>query len=308
MERRNFLQKTTVAAALAGIGSIGYASQTSMESKLSNSAKFKLKYAPAFNAFPELAGNDFIDVIRFCKDQGFSAMFDDGLFRSRSFADQEKIAGEMARLGMDFGPFCLYSDFNLEYLVLNDKSVRELLIKKAYEGVEFCKRTGAKMGMIGSGRYNQRMAWDLQTANVIDHLRAVCDVAEKGGLIISLEPLNKRDHPGQFLSGMPQAYAICRAVNSPSCKIVDDLYHQQITEGNLIPNIDACWPEITAFHIGDNPGRNEPGTGEINFTNIFKHIYDKGYNGVLCIEHGKGIKGKEGEQALIDAYRKADNF
>ncbi len=101
---------------------------------------------------------------------------------------------------------------------------------------------------------------------------------------------------------------ICQAVNSPSCKLVNDLYHQQITEGNLIPNIDMAWESIAAFHIGDNPGRKEPGTGEINFVNVFKHIHNKGYDGVLCCEHGRSIPGKEGEQAFIDAYRKADNF
>ena len=86
------------------------------------------------------------------------------------------------------------------------------------------------------------------------------------------------------------------------------MYHQQITEGNLIPNIDMAWEYIAAFHIGDNPGRNEPTTGEINYHNIFKHIHSKGYDGVLCMEHGKSIGGKEGELALIKAYRQADAF
>jgi hydroxypyruvate isomerase len=158
------------------------------------------------------------------------------------------------------------------------------------------------------GRFNLNLAWDYQTANVIDILRELSEIAEKGGMTIVLEPLNKRDHPGLFLSGMPQTYAICRAVNSKACKIVDDIYHQQITEGNLIPNIDASWTEIAAFHLGDNPGRKEPFTGEINFTSVFKHLKEKGYNGVLCMEHGKSKPGKEGELAVIEAYRKADNF
>jgi hydroxypyruvate isomerase len=89
---------------------------------------------------------------------------------------------------------------------------------------------------------------------------------------------------------------------------VDDIYHQQITEGNIIPNMDAAWSEISAFHLGDNPGRQEPGTGELNFRNIFKHIHEKGYQGVLCMEHGKSLPGKEGEVKLIEAYRDADNF
>ncbi len=151
---------------------------------------------------------------------------------------------------------------------------------------------------------------DYQTANAIDNLRYCCDVAEPAGIILVLEPLNPYiNHPGLFLKGIPQAYAICRAVNRPSCKIVDDLYHQQITEGNLIPNIDAAWSEIAAFHLGDTPGRNEPTTGEINYKNIFKHIYDKKYDGVLCMEHGVSNRGTtEGELRVIEAYRECDNF
>ena len=107
---------------------------------------------------------------------------------------------------------------------------------------------------------------------------------------------------------MAENYAIFCCVNSHACKIVDDLYHQQITDGNLIPNIEASWSEIAAFHLGDNPGRKEPGTGEINFVNIFKYIKNKGYDDVLCMEHGRSVKGRDGELALIEAYRKADNF
>ncbi len=66
--------------------------------------------------------------------------------------------------------------------------------------------------------------------------------------------------------------------------------------------------EIAAFHCGDNPGRNEPTTGEINFKNVFKYIYSRKYEGVICMEHGKSIKGKEGEIKLLEAYREADSF
>jgi len=110
------------------------------------------------------------------------------------------------------------------------------------------------------------------------------------------------------LTKIPQAYEICKAVGSPSCKILDDLYHQQITEGNLIPNMDAAWDEIAYFQIGDNPGRKEPTTGEINFMNVFKHIHEKGYRGILGMEHGNSISGKEGERSVIDSYRLVDSF
>ena len=110
------------------------------------------------------------------------------------------------------------------------------------------------------------------------------------------------------MSESPQAYEICKAVDSPSCKILFDIYHQQIQEGNLIPNIEQCWDEIGYFQIGDNPGRKEPTTGEINYTNVFKYIYGRGYQGILGMEHGNFNSGKEGELAVIKAYQKVDQF
>ena len=147
-----------------------------------------------------------------------------------------------------------------------------------------------------------------QTANVIEVLKKASNLLEPHGLVMVLEPLNFRDHPGLFLSESPQAYEICKSVNSPSCKILFDIYHQQIQEGNLIPNIEKCWDEIGYFQIGDNPGRNEPTTGEINYNNVFKYIHSRGYQGILGMEHGNSFKGKEGELKVINAYKRVDKF
>jgi hydroxypyruvate isomerase len=103
-------------------------------------------------------------------------------------------------------------------------------------------------------------------------------------------------------------YALVKAVRSPSCKMLFDLYHTQISEGRLIRNFDQCFDEIGYIQTGDTPGRKEPGTGEVNYRNVFRHIYQKGYKGLVGMEHGKSLDGKEGELALIQAYRDADNF
>ena len=308
--RRNFIKKTTAtgAAILAAPAVFGNISLPKRQKTADATEPFKLKYAPSFGMFHEHAGDDLIDNIRFCHDMGFRAMFDNGLM-TRPITDQTKIADEIHRLGMELGPFVLYADFSVTSFVLNKEDIRQMLINKMKEGVEFAKRTGVKWALVVPGRYDERLQHDFQTANVIDNLRYCCDVMEPAGLTIVLEPLNTiHDHPGLFLNGIPQAYAICRAVNRPVCKIVDDIYHQQITEGNLIPNIEAAWSEIAAFHLGDNPGRNEPTTGEINFKNVFKYIYSRNYDGVLCMEHGNHEKGKEGEQKVIQAYRECDSF
>ena len=78
--------------------------------------------------------------------------------------------------------------------------------------------------------------------------------------------------------------------------------------GNLIDRITANIAKIGHFHVADVPGRHEPGTGEINYKNIFRHLHRKGYQGTLCMEHGKSKRGKEGERAVIDAYRPCDSF
>jgi hydroxypyruvate isomerase len=308
--RRRFIKKATVAGAAlltapAVFGLEGHGKKPKAPDPV---APFKLRYAPYFGMFREHAGDDLIDNIKFCYDTGFRAMFDNG-FMGRPVEDQMKIANEMQRMGMELGPFVLYADFKVTSYVLNNDDTREMLINKMKEGVEVAKRTGAKWALVVPGRYDERLHRDIQTANVIDNLRYCCDVVEPAGLTIVLEPLNTlHDHPGLFLTGMPQAYSICRGVNRSSCKINEDLYHQQITEGNLIPNIDAAWSEIAAFHCGDTPGRNEPTTGEINYKNVFKHIYNKQYQGVICMEHGLSNRSKEGEVRLIEAYRECDNF
>jgi hydroxypyruvate isomerase len=308
MERRNFIRNAALSGvALTGISSFA-AAAAPPDAKMSNKAKFNLKYAPSFGTFREHAGNDPIDQIRFMHDQGFRAIFDNGLM-GKEPALQEKIANELDRLGMDLGPFVLYADFSVKSMVTRDPEMMNMLKERMKMGLEVQKRTNVKSALVVPGRYDERLHWDYQTANVIDTMRMCCDIVGPSGLVLVMEPLNGLvNHPGLFLTTIPQTYMICKAVDHPSCRMVNDLYHQQITEGNLIPNIDMAWEYIHDFHVGDNPGRREPTTGEINYLNIFKHLYDKGYDGVICMEHGRSIPGKEGEVALIEAYRKVDAF
>jgi hydroxypyruvate isomerase len=309
--RRNFIKNatTTGAAILAAPAVFGY-SPASKQQKASDAlTPFKLKYAPGLGMFRQNAGQDPIDNIKFCSDQGFRAVFDNG-FPGREPALQEKIVAEITRLGMQLGPYVLRGDPRIPDFVLNKQEIRDMLAEVMKKSVELAKRTGVKQALIVLGRYDEKLHIDYQTANAIDNLRLCCDIVEPEGITLVLEPLNNLiNHPGLFLTRIPQAYEICRAVNRPSCKILNDLYHQQISEGNLIPNIEAAWSEIAVFHLGDSPGRNEPTTGEINFKNIFKYLYNKKYDGTLCMEHGVSDRGtKEGELRVIQAYRECDSF
>ncbi len=294
--RRSFLQKTTAAALLAGLPS----------GSLSNTAKFKLNYAPHFGMFKHSAGEPLIDQLKFMADQGFTAMEDNNL-KKRDVATQDAIAQELQHLNMKMGVF-VASNARNPSLTTGKKEHVEAFLDDLRASVEVAKRVQAIWMTVVPGYTDHQLNHDFQTANVVEALKRGAEIFEPHGLVMVLEPLNPRNHPNRFLKRVPHAYSICKAVGSPAVKILDDLYHQQITEGNLIPNMDIAWDEIGYFQIGDNPDRKEPTTGEINYKNVFKHIHDKGFKGILGMEHGNAHPGKEGEMALIKAYREVDSF
>lgn len=267
---------------------------------------FRMNYAPHDGMFKNSAGADFVDQIKFMHDQGFRAIEDNGLL-GRSVADQERIGKTLNQLGMTMGVFVVEGGDNWKTsLTTGKQEFIDTFIKTCKTCVETAKRVNAKWMTVVPGFYERKIPIGIQTANVIEALRRGAEIFEPHGLIMVLEPLS--DTPELFLRYSDQTYEICKAVNSPSCKILYDIYHMQRNEGNLINNIDRCWNEIAYFQIGDNPGRKEPGTGEINYTNVFKYIYDRGYRGVMGMEHGNFNPGKEGEMALIAAYRSVDTF
>jgi hydroxypyruvate isomerase len=304
MERRDFVKAGVVTA--LGVVDPGAVPRGSRPPDRPT-ARFKLRYAPHFGMFKNSAGDDLVAQIDYMADQGFTALEDNGM-RQRPVAEQERIAGAMARRGMAMGVFVAHTiAWNEPGLASGDQAVHDAFVREVRESVDVAKRVRAKWMTVVPGRVDPRLEASYQTANVVAALKRAAAILEPHGLVMVLEPLNTlRDHPGQFLTQVPQAYLICKAVGSRACKILFDMYHQQITEGNLIPNINAAWDEIAYLQIGDNPGRKEPGTGEINYRNVFRHIHGKGYTGILGMEHGNSRSGREGEQAVIDAYVAAD--
>ena len=306
MQRRDFLKVgSTVGMGLAA--STAVAQNTDGGTDAPTKHQFKLKYAPHFGMFQNLAGGDLVDQLKFAADQGFTAWEDNGM-KNRSVADQERCAQAMDDLGMTMGVF-VASFARGDTFTGRNKDLKQKFLDDLKSSVEVAKRVNAKWMTVVPGNYVNNLEWGYQTANCVELLKRGAEVFEPHGLVMVLEPLNWwRDHGGVFLHKIPQAFEICKAVDSPAVKILFDIYHQQIQEGNLIPNIDMSWSEIGYFQCGDNPGRKEPGTGEINYRNVFKHIHAKGFEGIMGLEHGNSKGGKEGDQAVIDSYVDADNF
>jgi len=319
LNRRTFLTMASVATVGAALAS----SANGQENKAATKS-FTLAFAPHPGMFKSLGGSDVLDQIRFAHDQGFTA-WEHNPMPTETLELQTKIGQLLRDLKMRMGVFVGYGDFERPTFAVKKPAYREEVLTKIKQAVEVAARCGASHFTVVPGTIDQqsihdekwdkyggpRLAEGYQTANVIDLLRECCELLEPHQLTMVLEPLNwETNHGGVFLQRSDQAFAICRAVNSPSCKILFDIYHQQITEGNLLPNIDQSWGEIGYFQTGDNPGRKEPGTGEIHFKNVLAHVHARSLKEsrsfVFGMEHGNSMPGAKGEQAVIDAYRAVD--
>jgi len=304
MERRGFLKRSSMAGAALIPGLAAFSAYQPVHEP---GKTFNLNYGFHDGMFAAHAGKDFIDQIKWAHDQGFRSIEDNGMM-NRTPEMQSKIGDTLAKLGMQMGVFVITTDgwhWKMS-LATGKQEFKDLIIRDCKTAVEVAKRCNAKHMTVVPGNFDRSLPMDIQTANVIEALRGGAGVLEKHGLVMVLEPLS--DNPDLFLRYSTQTYMICKAVNSPSCKILFDMYHMQRNEGNIITNINSTWEEIGYFQIGDNPGRKEPTTGEMNYKNIFKHIYNKGYRGVMGMEHGNSKPGTEGELALIKAYRESDSF
>ena len=304
MKRRNFLHNglALAASAVAVTTSQGFGMTTPAAATAEK--PFNLKFAPHDGMFATHAGKDFVDQIKFMYDQGFRAIEDNGLL-GRSKEEQDKIGATLAKLGMTLGVFVVDGGDNWKVsLTTGKQEFKDNFVATCKRSVELARRVNARWMTVVPGFFERNLPMGIQTSNVVDALRAGAEIFEPHGLVMVLEPLS--DTPDLFMRYSDQTFALCKAVKSPACKILFDIYHMQRNEGNIINNIDKCWDEIAYFQIGDNPGRKEPGTGELNYKNIFRHVHEKGYRGVWGMEHGNSKSGKEGELAVIKAYRDTD--
>jgi len=302
MHRRTFFKNSTLTAGAFLAPNFGQAGS------LRYAQPFQLNYAPHIGMFAHSAGEDPIAQIHYMADQGFRA-FEDNEMRNRPVELQEAMAKALKVRSMQMGVFVAHRiDWEKPSLTTGDEAVRETFLQDIRESTGIAKRVGAKWMTVVPGLADIQQDEGYQAANVVEALRQAVAILEPHSLVMVLEPLNFRDHPGQFLTKAAQAYQICRAVDSPACKILFDVYHLQIQEGNLLPNIECCWDEIAYFQVGDNPGRKEPTSGEINYKNLFHYLYEQGYTGIVGMEHGNAASGAAGEQAVIEAYREVDSF
>ncbi len=293
---------------LAQVGQTGTAADLLAQTGITRN--YALNFAPHVGLdsmndgfFSHFTGPNVVDQIRFMNDLGFKAV-EDNFMKLRPVEEQRAIARELERLGMKLATFVASFETTgpkNEILPIDsltfasgDVDDQAALVRMIESSGEVAKRLNASWSTVLSGRMIRSLPWEYQTANVIENLKRVADVAERAGLILGLEPINSREWTGTFVTTAPHAHLIVQAVDHPNVRMIYDTYHAQIETGSILENMDLAWDSIGYIQIADAPGRNEPGSGELNYARILRHLHAKGFDGFVGLEHGHSTPGKDG--------------
>lgn len=301
MRRRDFIKSTTaVAAASQLFDETNVAAATAQTAR----PKYHLRYAPHLSILnKELSIPQRLELIA---EHGYDATEYNGLLQ-HPLNEVEEIRKKMDSLKIEMGIF-VANPGGWKTAGLVDDKQHDAFLGEVKKAIEYHKIIGNRSVTTLTGNAVPGLSRSTQRRNAIQGLRRAAEVLAPTQLALVIEPLNHIDHPGFFMTHSDELAEIIAAVNSPNVRMLFDLYHLQITEGNLINNFRAYKDLIGYVQTGDVPGRKEPGTGEVNYRNVFKAIYDTGYRGIIGMEHGTSVPGREGVLKMFEAYKQVDNW
>lgn len=195
--------------------------------------------------------------------------------------DIDAVAAKAAELNIEIAQFTAWG-FKPG---LNNTVNHGKFLKAVNESCKAAKKMNCKLMTVVGGDDQPGMSQEQMHENIVKGLKLAAPIAEDNEIVMILEPMNIRvDHKGHCLYGSPPAIEICRKVASPSVKINWDLYHMQITEGDLCGRLKDGFDHVGYLQLADHPGRNEPGTGEIHYNRVLKAAHDLGYRGFVGLE------------------------
>jgi hydroxypyruvate isomerase len=280
LNRRSFLGSS---AALAAISARAFAAEgDSDNSRIGKTphTKFAVNVEMWFKSLP------FLDRLRQSAALGFPAVE----FWPWDNKDLDAVARLSKELNLAIAQFTAWG-FRPG---LNDPANHKKFVQAIKDGCNVAKKLDCKLMTVVGGDDIPGMSQEEMHANIIAGLKQGIKIAEDNDITLILEPMNIRvDHKGHCLYGSPPTIRICEAVGSPNMQINWDLYHMQITEGDLCGRLREGFKakRVGYLQLADNPGRNEPGTGEVHYNRVLKEAYDLGYRGYVGLE----CKPKEGE-------------
>lgn len=274
---------------------------------------WKLRYAPHLGLvstdaplFKESAAfSSPWEQVRYAAELGFAGVEDNHLKR-RTPEDQCRLGEALARHGLEMGSF-VGSDASRSIPAWRwtEPESQEVLRKELRASIEAAKRVNGRIVTTFAMR-DPRVPFGFQLARMIEGLRPIAEDAARAGIVLALEAINARRNPDVLLHRLSDAFLAVKALASPAVKLIFDCVHVQVMEGDLITNFKRVQDEVVLVQAADNPGRCEPGSGEINFVNLFKCLQRCGYVGLVELEHELSIAGREGEQLALARLRAID--
>lgn len=234
-------------------------------------------YSPCLSTIFKNSGLTLQEMIRKVHALGYPAF---EFWNWRDIQNLDQVSAWVQSLEMSIGSVCT------TYFTLTDPLCRTDYINGLKESISAARRLNCRYLISQTGDEKANVPRPQQLQSVIDGLKTAAPLLEEAGITLVVEPLNTLiNHKGHFLSRSNEAFSIVDQVDSNHVKVLYDVYHQQITEGNLINTIRENIKHIGYFHIADHPGRHEIGTGEINYVNVLDAIRDTGYNGFIGLEY-----------------------
>jgi hydroxypyruvate isomerase len=224
-------------------------------------------------------------------------------------ADANQITKLKNKLGLECACIVGNRSVNPIGMGLCDPAERDGFLTELRASTEAAKRFETTRLVVLTGFKVPRLSREAQRASIVEGLKRGHDIVAPHGVSMIVEPINTLaaveplnphgdNHANYFLDRMPEAFGIVRDAGSPYVKILYDIYHVQIMEGNLIETIRKNIRDIAHFHVGDVPGRHEPGTGEIHYGNVFKAIRETGFSDFVAMEY---VPSKDAMTTLREA-------
>ena len=265
---------------------------------------WNLRYAPHLGYRPpfqplfaaSVGSEDPVDHIRFIAECGFAGVLH-AAARSHTSSDQERAGQALARHGLEAGCI-LYTTFdqlrNTSWGRTDDEA-RSWIRAELGQAIAAAQRLGARrIAVLGGADPQWPLA--LQHANMMENLRHAGDIAAQAGMCLCLETLSRRSVPGMLLEHIADAYAIVKAVNHPAVRLIFDTSHVQVMDGDLLFHLEQTWDAVEIVQLADNPGRLEPGTGEINVECGLRWLGQRRDGGLVELEYGWKTPGLESER------------
>ncbi|QDU82071.1 Hydroxypyruvate isomerase [Polystyrenella longa] len=302
LKRRTFLQTS-----FAG-GLIGATWGTSVLSAADPSQHVSsLRLAPHLGQFHKHAGEDWRAQLDFMAEYGFQGLQENGLM-NRSPRFQWELRRELESHSMEMGPFVGVAEYAAVLFGTSYESGRRQLWRRHRQALGVAQRSGASSFIVVPGKRDATVHKSNQLEHAVRFYQEFAVECENAGVNLLLEPIRHCTASAlmstpMFLSSLEETINLCAQVNHPRCRLLFDVYQQHLQLDDFANGLRQAAPWIGHIELGDSHGRKEPGTGEIDFSNLFAALKSHRYDGLLGLEHGTSIPGEAGERALLTAYQ-----